>query len=225
MAVTAGSGCAWTAQVDSGGAGWLTITAGGSGSGSGTVVYSVAANSSVSARTGTLTISPGMFWRGRPEFSSFVLLERGRVSCSAATAATAASSNPTAASTRSPKRSSPGVQRRGAAAALPPRGRHLRRALLHVLRGEPDPHLARPPRRMALPLRARVAGASRHAAASKEGSTLHPLRGTQPLPHPRTQPPRVMLTEALHVFLRDTLVIFKHQVLTPVRAAGPTPTS
>ncbi len=53
VAVTAGSGCAWTAKSN---AAWITITAGSTGTGSGTAVYSVAANTSTSPRTGTLTI-------------------------------------------------------------------------------------------------------------------------------------------------------------------------
>ena len=46
-------GCAWTATSS---APWVTITSGGSGSASGTVGYSVAANTTTSPRTGTLTI-------------------------------------------------------------------------------------------------------------------------------------------------------------------------
>jgi hypothetical protein len=49
--VTAPSGCAWTAQSNSP---WLTVTGGSSGSGNGTVNFSVAANNG-SARTGTIT--------------------------------------------------------------------------------------------------------------------------------------------------------------------------
>ena len=41
VAVTTDSGCPWTASSDSN---WLTITAGASGSGSGTVTYNVGAN-------------------------------------------------------------------------------------------------------------------------------------------------------------------------------------
>ena len=47
------SGCPWTATSN---AAWLSITSSGSGSGNGTVNYSVAANSTTSSRTGTLTI-------------------------------------------------------------------------------------------------------------------------------------------------------------------------
>jgi subtilisin family serine protease len=51
--VTTGVGCAWTAASNNT---WITITSGASGSGNGTVNYSVAANSGV-ARNGTLTIA------------------------------------------------------------------------------------------------------------------------------------------------------------------------
>jgi hypothetical protein len=57
VTVTAGSGCAWTAASN---AGWISITAGGSGTGNGTVSYSVAANGG-SARNGTLTIAGQTF--------------------------------------------------------------------------------------------------------------------------------------------------------------------
>ena len=55
--VTAGSGCAWTASSN---AGWITISSGASGSGNGTVSYSVAANSGAS-RTGTMTVAGQTF--------------------------------------------------------------------------------------------------------------------------------------------------------------------
>lgn len=51
--VTASAGCAWSA---SSGASWVTITSGSSGTGSGTVRYSAAANSGA-ARSATLTIA------------------------------------------------------------------------------------------------------------------------------------------------------------------------
>ena len=51
--VTATAGCAWTAVSNDN---WLTITAGGSGTGSGVANYSVAANNGP-ARTGTLTVA------------------------------------------------------------------------------------------------------------------------------------------------------------------------
>jgi hypothetical protein len=52
VAVTTASGCAWTATS---GAAFITITAGATGSGNGTVSYTVAANTGA-ARTGTLTV-------------------------------------------------------------------------------------------------------------------------------------------------------------------------
>jgi Zn-dependent metalloprotease len=54
VSVTASAGCAWTAVSN---AAFITITAGSSGSGSGTVSYSVAANTGTTSRTGTLTIA------------------------------------------------------------------------------------------------------------------------------------------------------------------------
>ncbi|MGD0651289.1 MAG: S8 family serine peptidase, partial [Verrucomicrobiia bacterium] len=51
--VTTSASCAWTATSS---AGWLTITAGNSGTGNGTVSYFVAANTGAT-RTGTLTIA------------------------------------------------------------------------------------------------------------------------------------------------------------------------
>ncbi len=56
--VTTQTGCNWTAASN---AGWITITSGSSGSGNGTVNYSVAANTTVSSRTGTLTIAGQTF--------------------------------------------------------------------------------------------------------------------------------------------------------------------
>ncbi len=55
IAVTAPSGCPWTATSDS--PSWLTITSGSSGTSSGTITYSVAANAG-GARTGHIS-SPG----------------------------------------------------------------------------------------------------------------------------------------------------------------------
>src|SRR5262245_46000566 len=50
--VTSQGGCAWTA---SSGAGWITITSGASGSGNGTVAFTVSANTATTSRTGTIT--------------------------------------------------------------------------------------------------------------------------------------------------------------------------
>src|SRR5262249_19860333 len=53
VAVTSPAGCSWSATSNDG---WLTITAGSSGTGNGTTTYSVAANTGI-ARTGTMTIA------------------------------------------------------------------------------------------------------------------------------------------------------------------------
>jgi len=53
VTVTAASGCAWTAVSN---VPWITVTSGASGSGGGTVRFTVAANNGA-ARTGTLTIA------------------------------------------------------------------------------------------------------------------------------------------------------------------------
>ncbi len=58
VAVTASQGCGWTALS---GVPWVTVTGGSPGSGNGTVNYSVAANTSGSSRTGTLTIGGQSF--------------------------------------------------------------------------------------------------------------------------------------------------------------------
>jgi hypothetical protein len=52
--VTAPGGCTWTALSN---ASWITITAGGTGVGNGTVSYSVAPNTSSSSRNGTITVA------------------------------------------------------------------------------------------------------------------------------------------------------------------------
>ncbi len=53
VTVSAGGGCGWTATSN---ASWLTITAGASGSGGGSVTFSVAANTG-GGRSGTLTVA------------------------------------------------------------------------------------------------------------------------------------------------------------------------
>ncbi len=58
VAVTAQGGCTWTATSNSS---FITITSGSSGAGNGTVSFSVAANTSQNARTGTLTIGAQTF--------------------------------------------------------------------------------------------------------------------------------------------------------------------
>jgi hypothetical protein len=57
-AVTSAGGCMWTAAAA---VPWITVTAGGSGTGNGTVNFSVAANAETAARTGTLTIAGDLF--------------------------------------------------------------------------------------------------------------------------------------------------------------------
>jgi hypothetical protein len=58
VGVTAGSGCPWTASSD---AAWISITSGASGTGNGTVTYSVQANSTSSPRQGTMLIAGHTF--------------------------------------------------------------------------------------------------------------------------------------------------------------------
>jgi len=53
VTVTAAAGCTWTATTS---AGWISITAGASGSGTGAVTYSIEAASSTASRAGTLTV-------------------------------------------------------------------------------------------------------------------------------------------------------------------------
>ena len=58
VSVTASSGCSWTATSN---ASWITITSGSSGTGSGTVAFTVAANTGTSQRTGTMAIAGQTF--------------------------------------------------------------------------------------------------------------------------------------------------------------------
>jgi hypothetical protein len=58
VTVTVGSGCAWTASSPQT---WVTITSGASGSGTGTVGFTVAANTSTTARSVILTIAGNSF--------------------------------------------------------------------------------------------------------------------------------------------------------------------
>jgi hypothetical protein len=53
VSVTASNGCPWTASTTNS---WITITSGSSGSGSGTVAYTVAPNTTANALTGTITV-------------------------------------------------------------------------------------------------------------------------------------------------------------------------
>jgi hypothetical protein len=59
VTVTAPGGCGWTAASSD--TTWLTITAGSSGSGNGTVSYAVTANPNSTQRVGTLTIAAQSF--------------------------------------------------------------------------------------------------------------------------------------------------------------------
>ena len=66
VTVTTTPGCAWTASTSSS---WITLTAGASGNGPGTVAYSVAANSTTESRTGGVTIggqAHAVTQQGRP---------------------------------------------------------------------------------------------------------------------------------------------------------------
>ncbi len=58
VGVIAPSGCAWTATTNNS---FITITSGSSGSGNGTVHYTVAANTSTNAQVGTMTIAGETF--------------------------------------------------------------------------------------------------------------------------------------------------------------------
>jgi Concanavalin A-like lectin/glucanases superfamily/Putative binding domain, N-terminal len=58
VTVTAGSGCGWTAVSNPG---WITVTSGSSGTGPGTVNYSVAVNTTFGTRTGTVTVAGQTF--------------------------------------------------------------------------------------------------------------------------------------------------------------------
>ena len=58
VTVSAATGCGWTAASN---ASWISISSGGSGSGNGTVSYSVAANTATTARNGTMTIAGQTF--------------------------------------------------------------------------------------------------------------------------------------------------------------------
>ena len=58
VSIMAPVSCGWTASSN---VGWINITSGGSGSGNGTVGYSVSSNSSTSSRNGTMTIAGKIF--------------------------------------------------------------------------------------------------------------------------------------------------------------------
>lgn len=56
VGVSTRSDCTWTATVSTAAASWITITGGQSGTGNGTVSYSVAANPLTSSRSGTISV-------------------------------------------------------------------------------------------------------------------------------------------------------------------------
>lgn len=58
ISVSGGSGCNWTAANNSS---WITVASGASGSGAGTVGYSITANTDASSRSGTLTVAGQTF--------------------------------------------------------------------------------------------------------------------------------------------------------------------
>jgi hypothetical protein len=58
ISVTASTGCAWAAKSS---ASWITVTSGSSGTGSGTVNYSLTSNSSSSVRMGSITVQDKSF--------------------------------------------------------------------------------------------------------------------------------------------------------------------
>jgi hypothetical protein len=58
VAVSAGTGCAWTAKSN---ANWIDVKSGASGSGGGSVTFEVKKNDDDDDRTGTLTIAGHTF--------------------------------------------------------------------------------------------------------------------------------------------------------------------
>jgi PKD repeat protein len=83
ISVNSATGCAWTASTSTG---WIHITSGSSGSGNGTVVYRVDANSSTSQRSGTILAA------GR----TFTVTQSGVASCSYTISPTSQSFGPSA---------------------------------------------------------------------------------------------------------------------------------
>jgi hypothetical protein len=63
ISVSTTTGCAWPAVSN---ATWISIETGATGSGSGTVTYSVTANNSTTARSGTLTVAGQVFTVNQP---------------------------------------------------------------------------------------------------------------------------------------------------------------
>ncbi len=61
ISVTTGPNCSWSAASAASNSGWITVTAGNSGTGIGTVSYSVAVNPNLAARTGSITVAGQTF--------------------------------------------------------------------------------------------------------------------------------------------------------------------
>ncbi len=78
IAVTAGTGCAWTAVSNDA---FVTVDSGSPGTGSGTVGYTVTANATTASRTGTITVAG----------STFTITQDGTVACSYSIVPTSAS--------------------------------------------------------------------------------------------------------------------------------------
>ena len=78
IAVTAGTGCAWTAVSNNG---FITVDSGSPGTASGTVGYTVTANATTVSRTGTITVAG----------STFTITQDGTAPCTYSIAPTSAS--------------------------------------------------------------------------------------------------------------------------------------
>lgn len=70
VAVTTTPGCGWTS---SSGVAWVTVSSGASGTGSGSVGFSVAANTAITARSGTLTVAGKTFTVNQAAACSFTV--------------------------------------------------------------------------------------------------------------------------------------------------------
>ena len=87
VAVTAGTGCAWTAVSNDA---WITVTGGAGGTGNGTVNYSVAANGTGSQRVGTVTIAGETFTVTQAAACSFAISPTSVTVAAAGTSSTVA---------------------------------------------------------------------------------------------------------------------------------------
>ncbi|MCP4352886.1 MAG: hypothetical protein GY795_46135 [Desulfobacterales bacterium] len=75
VSVTADSECNWTAESDTG---WIVITEGKSATGNGTVKYTVAQNTNLSSRTGTMTIAGQTFTITQSSSCSYEILPESK---------------------------------------------------------------------------------------------------------------------------------------------------